>query len=94
MVSAGTHIYNASEICLIDHLPSLMQMGIGEVIIDARGRTRTYARDMTGIYKNALALVQKGINDGDQRFEPLKEAVKLCALGGITAGHYLRGLKE
>lgn len=89
-----THIYNASEICLIDHLPSLMQMGIGEVIIDARGRTRTYARDMTGIYKNALALVQNGINDGDQRFEPRKEAVKLCALGGITTGHYLRGLKE
>ncbi len=89
-----THIYNASEICLIDHLPSLMQMGIGEVIIDARGRTGTYARDMTGIYKNALRLVQNGINDGDKRFEPLKEAVKLCALGGITAGHYLRGLKE
>jgi len=88
-----SHIYNASELCLIDHLPSLMKRGMDEIIIDARGRTRAYAGDMTRIYKNAITLVQNK-ETGDHQLEPLKEAVKLRSLGGITAGHYLRGLKE
>ena len=89
-----SHIYNSSELCLIDHLPSLLQMGINEVIIDTRGRTTGYAREMTGIYKKAIALVHDGIKTPDKRLELLKDTVKRYALGGITAGHYLRGLKE
>jgi len=88
-----SHIYNASELCLIDHLPSLMNWGMDEIIIDARGRTRAYAGDMTRIYKNAITLVQN-TEIRDNQLESLKEAVKLRSLGGITAGHYLRGLKE
>jgi putative protease len=89
-----SHIYNSSELCLINHLSSLMQIGISEVIIDTRQRTTDYARDMTGIYKKAIALVHDGIKTSDKRFELLKGTVKLYALGGITAGHYIRGLKE
>jgi putative protease len=89
-----SHIYNSSELCLIDHLPSLLEIGINEVIIDTRGRTKDYARDMAGIYKKAIALVNDGTKTPDKRLELLKETVKLYALGGITAGHYLRGLKE
>jgi putative protease len=88
-----SHLYNASELCLIDHLPSLMKEGIDEIIIDARGRTRVYAGDMTRLYKNAVRLVQDK-ETGDNQLEPLKAEVKLRSLGGITAGHYLRGLKE
>jgi len=64
-----------------------------EIIIDARGRTRAYSGDMTRIYKNAITLVQNK-KTGDHQLEPLKEAVQLRSLGGITAGHYPRGLKE
>jgi putative protease len=89
-----THIYNSSELCLIDHIPSLLQMGINEIIIDTRGRTAGYDRAMTGIYTKAIALVHEGIKTPDKGLELLKETVKLYALGGITTGHYLRGLKE
>jgi putative protease len=89
-----SHIYNSAEICLINHFPSLMEIGVSELIIDARGRTGLYAREMTCIYKDAMTLVRNGIKTNDQRFSALKDAVKLRALGGITAGHYIRGLKE
>jgi putative protease len=82
-----SHIYNGSELCLIDHLPTLLKMGINDVIIDSRGRTQGYARDMTGIYKKAIALVHDGIKTSDKRFDLLKDTVKRYALGGITAGH-------
>ncbi len=76
-----SHIFNSAEICLLNHLPSLQQIGINEVIIDTRGRTPRYARDMASTYKNAIALVHEGIKDNDKRFELLKDTVKLYALG-------------
>jgi putative protease len=89
-----SHIYNAAEICLIDHLPALMEIGIDEVVIDARGRTRTYAGDMTRIYRQAITLAKDHIRHDHHQLEQLKDAVKRRSLGGITTGHFIRGLKE
>ena len=89
-----SHIYNSAEICLIDHLPSLMQIGINEGVIDARGRTAAYAREMVHIYRDAISKARQhntGIREG---LIPLKKRVKEIALGGITAGHFERGLKS
>ena len=89
-----SHIYNSSEICLVDHLPALMQIGINEVFIDTRGRTATYAGDMTRLYREAVQLAEKGVRTGDPGIKKLKDAIKRRAIGGITAGHFLRGLRE
>lgn len=89
-----SHIYNAAETCLIDHLPSLIESGINEVVIDARGRTGTYARDMTRLYRQAISLAENGVRHDDRQFGQLKDAVKRRSLGGITSGNYIRGLKE
>lgn len=89
-----THIGNAVETCLIDHLPAIVRAGIREVIIDARGRTAAYAGEMTGIYREALRITGEGAEPGDARLLCLKEQAKARSLGGITTGHFLRGLKE
>ena len=89
-----SHIYNSAEICLIDHLPSLMQIGINEVLIDARGRTGTYTMDTIRLYQEAIHLAEKGVPANDPRLKHLKDAVKRLAVGGITAGHFVRGLQE
>ena len=87
-----TRIGNAVETCLIDHLPAIRKAGIGEVVIDARGRTGAYAGAMTRIYREAITRCGgAGTGDGSG---VLKEQVKALAYGGITAGHFLRGLKE
>jgi putative protease len=89
-----SHIYNAAELCLIDHLPSLMEIGISEIIIDARGRTRAYAMDMARIYRQAMTMATDGVRYDDPRIDALKDAVRRGSLGGITSGHFIRGLKE
>ena len=89
-----SHIYNSAEICLLDHLLSLMQIGINEVVIDARGRTGTYTREMICLYRGAILLAKKGVRTDDHQFSQLKDAVKRLAIGGITAGHFIHGLKE
>jgi len=80
-----TRIGNAAETCLIDHLPAIRQAGISGIAIDARGRTGAYAGAMVRIYRDAIAGTAAG---------SLKEQVKAIAYGGITAGHFLRGLRE
>jgi putative protease len=87
-----TVIGNAVETCLIDYLPALRDAGIAEVVIDARGRSGTYAGTMTRIYRDAAGLAETGA--GARERIALKEQVKAVAFGGITAGHFLRGLKE
>jgi putative protease len=71
-----------------------MQIGINEVVIDARGRTGTYAGEMIRLYREAILLAKNGVRTDDHQYEPLKDAVKRFVIGGITTGHFIRGLKE
>jgi putative protease len=88
-----TRIGNAVETCLVDHLPAIRKAGISDVVIDARGRTGAYAGAMTRIYREAVDRMSAGTYTGEQA-GILKERIKPLAYGGITAGHFLRGLKE
>ena len=84
-----TYIANAVETCLVDHLSDIIAMGISAVAIDARGREPCYAGEMTALYREGIEAVGRG----DARVLPaLKDEVKRRALGGITGGHFTRGL--
>ncbi len=86
-----TYIANAVETCLLDHLPGIAGMGIEAVAIDARGRGARYAGDMARLYRVGIDAVGRG----DPGMLPgLKDEVKRRALGGITGGHFVRGLEE
>jgi U32 family peptidase len=90
-----TRIGNAAELCLIDHLPSIRAMQIHTVIVDARGRPSAYTQRMTEIYRFAIDLTNRGApGTVPKELVSLKDEVKEIALGGITSGHFLRGLKE
>jgi U32 family peptidase len=91
-----TRIGNASETCLIDYLPSLCRAGISEGILDARGRTPAYIRAIAGLYTNAVTWTNAhpDARDGHPFLTSQKDRVKKISLGGITTGHFLRGLKE
>ncbi|PKL56089.1 MAG: peptidase U32 [Methanomicrobiales archaeon HGW-Methanomicrobiales-6] len=86
-----TCIANAVETSLVDRLPRIAGMGIDAVAIDARGRGPRYAGDMARLYREGIGAVgrrEPGVLSG------LKDEVKRRALGGITGGHFVRGLLE
>ncbi len=87
-----THILNSVELCLVDHIPQIYRMGIDTVVIDARGRTEKYAKDMSSIYKKALEIGTK--NDQKSKLNTLKNKAKKISLGGITTGNFIRGVTE
>ena len=92
--SCRTHVFNAAETCLIDHIPSVAQMGIDSVAIDARGRTKAYAEEMLCIYRKAILEAQRDITGAKERLIPLKKQAQEMALGGITGSHFIKGLKK
>jgi len=86
-----TYIANAVETTLVDRLPRIAGMGISAVAIDARERGARYAGDMARLYREGIDAVARG----DARALPaLKDEIKRRALGGITGGHFVRGLLE
>ena len=89
-----SHIYNSAELCLIDYLPSIRNAGINEVVIDARGRPETYILEITRLYRQAIDLSGQKIPNQRHHLKELKDAIKNLVFGGITTGHFIRGLKE
>ena len=89
-----THIFNSAETCLLDQMPEIFAIGLDGVALDARGRTEDYAREMSEIYRKAIDLTERGSSALRQELESLKESVRPLALGGITHGHFQKGLKD
>jgi putative protease len=89
-----SHIYNSADLCLIDYLPSIRDAGIHEVIIDARGRPETYTLEITRLYRQAIDLSGQKTPGQRHQLKELKDAIKNLVFGGITTGHFIRGLKE
>jgi putative protease len=89
-----THIFNSAETCLLDYMPKLFEIGMDGVAVDARGRTGKYAREMTEIYLEAIELTERGGESLSRELQALKERIRPMALGGITFGHFIKGLKE
>jgi putative protease len=88
-----THIFNSTETCLLDLMPELFRIGLDGIAVDARGRTRKYAREMTEIYLEAIELTKAG-GASQEGLQALKERIRPMALGGITYGHFIKGLKD
>jgi putative protease len=89
-----TRILNAVELCLIDHTPGLIASGTGSMAIDARGRTGAYAEEMVRIYRQAAALPSMNEAVRHVHLADLRERARAISRGGITAGHYRRGVHE
>ena len=92
-----THIFNSAETCLLDLMPEVFRIGLDGIAVDARGRTGKYAREMTAIYMKAIELTKSGKAPAEELHEELqslKEEIRPLALGGITYGHFIKGLKE
>lgn len=89
-----THILNSVELCLIDYLPYLNNLGFKNVIIDARGKTKDYTKNMITYYKTGFKYLKMNPSDLNYNLIKLKNKIKKISYGGITTGNFIRGLNE
>lgn len=50
----GTYILNSRDMCMIDHLPELIEAGIDCIKIEGRAKSAYYAAIVTGAYRHCI----------------------------------------
>ncbi len=50
----GTYIFNSKDMCMIDHIPELMDAGLDSLKIEGRAKSAYYAAVATGAYRHAV----------------------------------------
>lgn len=56
----GTHIMNSRDMCMIEHLPELIEAGVTSFKIEGRMKSAYYAAAVTNAYRHALDCAIKG----------------------------------
>ena len=50
----GTYLYNARDLCMIDHIPALLAAGVSSLKIEGRTKSAYYAAVVTHAYRHAV----------------------------------------
>ena len=58
--NGGTFILNSRDMCMIDHIPELIQAGVHSLKIEGRAKSAYYAAIVTGAYRHAVDAAAAG----------------------------------
>jgi putative protease len=92
-LNGNTHILNSVELCLIDHINELVDMGVNGLVMDVRTKGYEYSKEMGLVYSAQLNHVLAG-SDSKKMLKEFKSRIKTISTGGITSGNYLKGVKD
>ena len=56
----GTYIMNSRDMCMIDHVPELMDVGLDSLKIEGRAKSAYYAAIVTAAYRHAIDAARAG----------------------------------
>ena len=56
----GTYIMNSRDLCMIEHIPELMDVGVGSFKIEGRTKSAYYTAIATNAYRHAVDAAVKG----------------------------------
>lgn len=56
----GTHIMNSRDMCMIEHIPELIDAGVTSFKIEGRMKSAYYAAAVTNAYRHAIDYAMKG----------------------------------
>lgn len=56
----GTHIMNSRDLCMIDHIPALLDAGVDSLKIEGRMKSFYYTAVITNAYRHALDAALRG----------------------------------
>ena len=56
----GTHILNSRDMCMIDHIPELIEAGVSSFKIEGRMKSAYYAAAVTNAYRHAIDYAAEG----------------------------------
>ena len=84
----GTHILNSKDLCMVTHLPKLIDAGITSLKIEGRMKTSYYVGVVTKTYKEALDDYNKDPDIYNSKLDYYQEELNKVGYRGYTTGFY------
>ena len=85
----GTYIFNSRDLCMIEHIPELIDAGVDSFKIEGRMKTALYVATVARTYRKAIDDYKKDPALYEQNMEWYKEEIGKCTYREFTTGFYL-----
>lgn len=84
----GTYIFNSKDLCMIEHIPDIVNAGIDSMKVEGRMKTALYVASVTRTYRQALDEYFMDPEHYIQRIPYYKEEIAKCTYRQFTTGFY------
>ena len=84
----GTYIFNSKDLCMIEHIPELVEAGIDSFKIEGRKKTALYVAVVTRTYRQAIDDYLKDEALYRSRMDYYKEEIAKCTYRQFTTGFF------
>ena len=84
----GTYIFDSKDLCMIEHIPELIDAGIDSFKIEGRMKTALYVATVARTYRKAIDDFKKDPELYRQNMEWYKEEIGKCTYREFTTGFY------
>ena len=84
----GTYIFNSKDLCMIEHVPDLIEAGVDSFKIEGRMKTALYVAAVTRTYRRANDDYKKSPELFQQNLDYYREEIAKCTYRQFTTGFY------
>ena len=84
----GTFIFNSKDLCMIEHIPEMMEAGIDSFKIEGRMKTALYVATVTRAYRLAIDACMRDPEEYRKNMAWYREEIGKCTNREFTTGFY------
>ncbi|WP_035799252.1 peptidase U32 family protein [Butyrivibrio sp. NC3005] len=84
----GTFIFNSKDLCMVDHLPDLVDAGIDSLKIEGRMKTALYVATVARTYRRAIDDYFESPEKYQSNMDWYKDEIAKCTYRQFTTGFY------
>ena len=84
----GTFIFNSKDLCMIEHIPDLVEAGIDSLKVEGRMKTALYVATVARTYRKALDDYQKDPKLYEKNMDWYRDQISNCTYRQFTTGFF------
>ena len=84
----GTFLFNSKDLCMIGHIPELVEAGIDSFKVEGRMKAALYVATVARTYRKALDDYAKGIGEYRRNMPWYLEQISCCTRRQFTTGFF------
>ncbi len=84
----GTYLFNSKDLCMVEHIPELLEAGLDSLKVEGRMKTALYVATVARTYRKALDDYQKSPECYRANLPYYREEIAKCTYRKFTTGFY------